>query len=156
MADHTLTPAENARIDATVARVHRERADARTMGAKYDDACQRLAEQHDEIVKLRRRAEALEDQLADAQALAGRYWNNALAAIDRHGAEIGRLRLAWQSARRRARAYGEVITDLVEQRDTYAGWLKTAEEQLAVTTRPHRAEEQLAADTHPGTDRSTT
>lgn len=138
MADHTLTPAELARIDATVARVYAERADAKIMGAKYDDACQLIVEHHAEIVRLRRRAEALEDQLADAQALAGRYWNNALVAIDRLGAENNRLRLAWQSARRRAR----------RQRDALRA-------QLAATTNPDRAEARLAADTRPGTKRNT-
>lgn len=67
MADH-LTPAQRDSIDATVTRVHRERADAGIMAARYDEACARIAEQHDEIVRQRRRIEALEDQLHDRDA----------------------------------------------------------------------------------------
>lgn len=85
MADRALTPDEIALIDATVVRVNAERADAATMAARYDAACVRIAEQHDEIVNLRRRVQFLEDQLADAQELAERYRPNGVAAKDRNG-----------------------------------------------------------------------
>ncbi|WP_431889427.1 hypothetical protein [Nocardiopsis alba] len=107
MADH-LTPAQRDAIDATVARVHRERADAPTMAARYDEACFRIGEMHDEIVKLRRKAESLEDQLVNAQQLAKRSVLNGVAAMERRDTEITRLQkladrrwVAWQSARRR-------------------------------------------------------
>lgn len=94
MADHTLTPEQIAMIDASVARVRAERADAGIMSAKYDAVCERLAELHDESVGRLRRIQALEDQLRDrdaelacTRALADRRW------------------VAWQSARRRARQY---------------------------------------------------
>ncbi|GAA1469970.1 hypothetical protein NE857_31480 [Nocardiopsis exhalans] len=168
MADH-LTPDQLARIDAIVGPIHRERADAPGLAAKYDDACERIAEQHDEIVKLRRRAEALKGQLADARALVGRYWDNALAAMERRDAENNRLRLAWQSARRRARRQRDALREAMaadrEQvrivRDRYRDERDAARRenaalraQLAATTNPARAEEQLAADARPGTDRS--
>lgn len=82
MADCALTPDEITFIDATVDRVNAERADAATMAARYDAACVRIAEQHEENVKLRRRIEALEDQLADAQELAERYLPNGVAVLD--------------------------------------------------------------------------
>lgn len=82
MVDRALTPAQIAAIAATVARVHAERADAPTMAARYDAACARISEQHDEIVNLRRRVQFLEDQLADAQELAERYLPNGVAALD--------------------------------------------------------------------------
>ncbi|SIO86953.1 hypothetical protein [Nocardiopsis sp. JB363] len=82
MADRALTPDEIALIDATVDRVNTECADAATMAARYDAACVRLAEQHDENVKIRRRIEALEDQLADARAKTAR--ESALVSEARH------------------------------------------------------------------------
>jgi hypothetical protein len=42
-----------------------------------------------------------------------------------------RLRLAWQSARERAQAYGEGILQHVADRDTWMGWTKTAEAELS-------------------------
>lgn len=104
-----------------------------------------------------RALEAERDQaLADARsarALAGRYWNNALAAIDRRDAENNRLRLAWQSARRRARQQRDAMAADRDQARREAADLRA---QLAATTNPARAEEQLAADTRPGTEGSTT
>ena len=68
MPDATLTPAELAQIDAAVARVYAERADAPTMAARYDGACRRLDELHAETVRQRRRIEGLEDQIAARDA----------------------------------------------------------------------------------------
>ena len=45
--------------------------------------------------------------------------------------ERARYRLAWQSARERAQAYGEGILRVVEDRESYQGWLKEAEENYA-------------------------
>lgn len=92
MADH-LTPAELVMIDAIVDPIRRERAAAPGLAAKYDDACDAVADQYDEIVRQRRRIEALEDQLSDAQKLADR------------------LRLAWRSARRRARRQRDALRE---------------------------------------------
>jgi hypothetical protein len=68
VADHTLTPAQRDAIDATVTRVHRERSDAGVMAAKYDAACERISEMHDEIVRRGFQIEALEDKLRDRDA----------------------------------------------------------------------------------------
>lgn len=46
-------------------------------------------------------------------------------------AERDRYRSAWLSARERAVAYGEGILRVVEDRETYEGWLKTAETRVA-------------------------
>lgn len=62
MTEHTLTPAEIASIRATVDRVHRERADAPTMAAKYDAACERIAELLDEMTQQRHRVRELEEE----------------------------------------------------------------------------------------------
>lgn len=172
MADEpTLTPAELAMIDATVARVHAERADAPTMAARYDAACERIVELLDETTRLRRRIQALEDQLADARALAARYWDNALAALDRRDSEIARLRLAWRSARRRARQQRDALREALvadreqvrrtrdryrDERDTARREAADLRTQLAATTNPARAVRRLEADAHPGTDRSAT
>ncbi|MGW6531385.1 hypothetical protein [Streptomyces venezuelae] len=51
-----------------------------------------------------------------------------LAAIR---AKRDRYRLAWQSARERAQAYGEGILQVVKDRESYQGWLKQAEAELA-------------------------
>ncbi|WP_017585501.1 hypothetical protein [Nocardiopsis ganjiahuensis] len=167
MSDH-LTPEQRARIDATVARVNSERADAGIMGAKYDDACQLIVEHHAEIVRLRRRAEALEDQVAAGE----RRLREELEArdaerdeeIDRRDSEIGRLRLALKSARARARQQRDALREALAAdrdqvrrvRDRYRDERDTARRenadlraQLAATTNPVRAEEQLAADTRP-------
>ncbi|MGW9637464.1 hypothetical protein [Nocardiopsis alba] len=108
-----LTPAHRDSIDATVARVHRERADAGIMAARYDEACFRIGEMHDEIVRLRRQVQALEDRLSDGE----RRLREELEARDAErneeialrDAEITRLQaladrrwVAYQSARRRA------------------------------------------------------
>ncbi|MEU0492586.1 hypothetical protein ABZ249_25445 [Nocardiopsis sp. NPDC006139] len=144
MADRPRTRAERAaflcmtleeldQLDALSALIHRERVAAPRMAARYDEACANVAELHEETVRQRRRIAALEDQLADAQALADRRW------------------VAWHSARRRAEAYGEGIVRLTEDRDAWKGWCKAAEERLAATTAPHRAEARLADDAQPTT-----
>ncbi|GAA1457621.1 hypothetical protein NE857_21470 [Nocardiopsis exhalans] len=141
MADH-LTPDQVARIDAIVARVHAERADAKIMGARYDDACEQIVELHDEIVRLRRRADALEDQLADrdierrrtARDLELLIATSAYVLLDRARVQAlaDRRWIAWQSARRRAR------------------------QQRADRNLTHAVEDERASDTHPETNRSTT
>jgi multidrug resistance efflux pump len=71
----TLTTDDIAMIRATVARVHAERADAGTMAARYDAACERIVELLDETIRQRRQIDALTDELADArEALAAATW----------------------------------------------------------------------------------
>lgn len=65
------TPAELAEIDAMVDQIHRERTLAPDLAAKYDSACERIAEYHDETVRYRRRIQDLEEQL-DARWEQGR------------------------------------------------------------------------------------
>jgi hypothetical protein len=45
--------------------------------------------------------------------------------------ENARLRLAWKSARERAEAYGQAIQRHVADRDTWKGWVKAAETEVA-------------------------
>lgn len=117
MADH-FTPAQLAEIDATVARFHRERADAPTMAARYDEACDRIGEMHDEIVRLRRRAQALEDQLSDARAEAAR--ESALVSEARHERDTARQEA--RTARREADADRVRLLGIVNE------WVTTASE----------------------------
>jgi len=44
--------------------------------------------------------------------------------------EAARLRLAWQSARLRASAYGEGILRIVSERKAWQGWTKVAEAEV--------------------------
>lgn len=74
----------------------------------HDDLVIRRTRERDEAMRNLRGAE---NQLGASRARAARY------------------RKAWQSARRRADAYGEGILRHVEERDTYAGWLE--QEQAA-------------------------
>lgn len=57
-----LTPAQIADIDRIAGPIHRERAAAPGLAARYDDACIRIAEMHDETVAQRRRIEDAEEQ----------------------------------------------------------------------------------------------
>ncbi|MGW6395441.1 hypothetical protein ACWFR1_34235 [Streptomyces sp. NPDC055103] len=59
--------------------------------------------------------------------------------------ENARLRLAWRSARERAQAYGEGILRHVEERDSYAGWLK---QEQAVTQQLRARVAELEAERH--------
>ena len=103
MADPTLTPAELVMIDAIVDPIRRERAAAPGLAARYDSACDAVTEQYDEIVKLRRQAERLEDQLADAHAEAAR--ESKLVSEARHERDTAR-----QEAREARREAARLIT----------------------------------------------
>ncbi|MFF9197296.1 hypothetical protein ACF09L_19020 [Streptomyces sp. NPDC014779] len=59
--------------------------------------------------------------------------------------ETARLRLAWKSARERARAYGEGILRHVADRDTWMGWAKAAEaEVVRLRAERHSTNEELS------------
>lgn len=79
------------------------------------DALMDAAAQEEDLRARVRELEAERDQAqADARsarALAGRYWHNALAAIERRDVEIARLRVAWQSARHRARQQRDALRE---------------------------------------------
>lgn len=164
MAEHTLTPDEIAMIDATVARVRADRADAQIMGAKYDGACEQIVKLLDEATAQWRRIAELEHEASRLRA----DYDEATAELAQELAEertlTGRLRLAWTSARRRAAQQRDALRDAVAAdrnqarrvRDRYRGERDTARAesaalraQLAATTAPHRAEERLAADARP-------
>ena len=102
MADH-LTPAELVMIDAIVDPIRRERAAAPVLAAKYDDACDAVTDQYDEIVRLRRQVEALEDQLSDARAETAR--ESALVSDARHERDTAR-----KEAREARREAARLIT----------------------------------------------
>ncbi|MFF0777034.1 hypothetical protein [Streptomyces sp. NPDC003720] len=53
------------------------------------------------------------------------------AGWDAARTERDRYRLAWQSARQRAQAYGEGILRVVKDREAWQGWCKTAEARVA-------------------------
>ncbi|GAA1457619.1 hypothetical protein NE857_21475 [Nocardiopsis exhalans] len=128
MADHTLTPAQISALGATpdqiaaigptLARVRAERADAGIMSAKYDALCERFAGLHYEAVFLRRRAEALEDQLRDRDT-----------RITEVEAEIDRADLRAADLRARGKRIRELEADLARLQVL----LRDAEDYLRLT-----------------------
>lgn len=61
MSDSYRTPAELAELDEIVAEISRERAAAPGLATRYDAACERITELHEETVRLRTRIWDLED-----------------------------------------------------------------------------------------------
>lgn len=57
------------------------------------------------------------------------------AELDRLRAERDRYRLAYESARERAAAYGEGILRIVSDRETYQKWLKDSQAEVERLTR---------------------
>jgi cell division protein FtsB len=93
----------------------------------------RIAELEDEIVRLRDQQAKDDDEFVQATAERDRY------------------RLAWQSARERAQAYGEGILRVVKDRESYQQWLKqeqAATEQLRARIAELEKAEKPSAPQH--------
>ncbi|MFB7866977.1 hypothetical protein [Streptomyces sp. NPDC056069] len=85
------------------------------------------------------KAEAERDQLArDADRLF-KHSTEVLGRAERAEAERDRYRSCWNSARDRAQALSEGTLRHVADRDTWMGWAKKAEAQLAALKRAHVA-----------------
>ena len=166
MADH-LTPAELVMIDAIVDPIRRERAAAPGLAAKYDSACDAVTSQYDEIVRQRRRIEALEDQLSDArherdtarkETRAARREAARLITGDRSDV------LHWAARQLRATPmptaltgpywYGQAWKDAADHlEDCLAGAPTDAQVEIAEQAAEiARLRAQLAATTRPGAD----
>lgn len=67
MSDSYRTPAELAELDEIVAEISRERAIAPGLATRYDAACERITELHEETTRQRSRIWDLEERLRNAE-----------------------------------------------------------------------------------------
>lgn len=144
MADH-LTAAEIAMIDAIVDPIRRERAAAPGLAAKYDSACDAVTDQYDEIVRLRRQVEALEDQLRDRD---GRLRAQLAALPAPHQAPpVQHIDIYESSYYDVAAALDAAAEDREPITVTTCNGTVTTYRAVPLDTRPHRAEGQQATET---------
>ncbi|MFI5831011.1 hypothetical protein ACIA6C_27820 [Streptomyces sp. NPDC051578] len=100
-----------------------------------------IADAHDAVPELVAEVRSLNDETSKlANIIAG----TGLALWEEER-DTARLRLAWQSARQRAAAYGEGILRVVRDREAWEGWTKSAEaEVVRLRTVLAERDEQIA------------